>query len=206
MDDAASTPPAFDVVALVASAGGLAALTAVLANLPADFPAAVVVVQHLNPTRPSLLAPLLDQRSGLPVAAARDGDRIRPGTVCVAPPDRHLVVGPGGVLGLTATAPVHFARPSADTMLESVARSFGPRAIAVILTGAGADGADGVRLVKQMGGTVIAQDRPTSQSFGMPGAAIRTGCVDAVLPLDEIAPALVHLVNGDGRRPAGGGQ
>jgi two-component system, chemotaxis family, protein-glutamate methylesterase/glutaminase len=194
MADVPSPMPAFNVVALVASAGGLSALTAVLSHLPGDFPAAVVVVQHLDPTRPSLLAKILAQQCDLPVHQARHGDRLRPGTVFIGPPDHHLLVGPDGVLALTSTEPVHYARPSADALLESVGRSYGPRAVAVVLSGAGSDGADGVRLVKQMGGTVIAQDRPTSQSFGMPGAAIHTGCVDAVLPLGEIAPALVHLV------------
>ena len=205
MDDAHPRPSAYDVVALVASAGGLNALSAVLSNLPADFPAAIVVVQHLDPTRPSLLARILDRRSGMPVSEARHGDRIRPGAVYVAPPDHHLVVGPMGILELTTTAPVHFARPSADTLLESVGLSYGPRAVAVILSGAGGDGADGARLVKRMGGTVLAQDRPTSETFGMPGAAIHTGCVDAVLPLGKIAPALVHLVNGDCRWPTSAG-
>lgn len=194
MDEHAPPSPPFEVVALVASAGGLAALTAVLSQLPPDFPAAVVVLQHVDPSRPSLLSEILGRRSGLPVREARHGDRLLPGTVLVAPPAYHLVVGPGGGVALTSTEPVHYARPSADSLLESIGRSFGPRAIAVVLTGAGSDGADGVRVVKQAGGTVIAQDRPTSQSFGMPGAAIRTGCVDAVLPVAEIAPALIHLV------------
>jgi two-component system, chemotaxis family, protein-glutamate methylesterase/glutaminase len=194
MDDSAPSSPAFDVVALVASAGGLPALSAVLSHLPAEFPAAVVVVQHLDPTRPSLLAKILSSRSGLPVSQARHGDRLRPGAVFVATPDHHLVVRPDGALALTTTAPVHYARPSADTLLESVGRSFGPRAIAVVLSGAGSDGSGGVRVIKEMGGTVIAQDRPSSLSFGMPSAAIHTGCVDSVLPLGEIAPALVHLV------------
>jgi len=194
MADPAGPAPSFDVVALVASAGGLAALTAVLSHLPGDFPAGVVVLQHLDPSRPSLLTEILGRRSDLPVREAHHGDRLRRGAVFVAPPGRHLLVGPGGVLALTSTAPVHYARPSADALLESIARNFGPRAIAVVLSGAGYDGADGVRVVKQMGGTVIAQDRGTAQSYGMPGAAIHTGCVDAVLPLAEIAPALVHHV------------
>ncbi len=195
MDKPAAPSPPFDIVALVASAGGLPALTAVLSGLPADFRAAVVVLQHLDPRRPSLLAKLLHLHSGLPVYEARQGDHIGPGVVLVAPPDRHLLIDCDGMISLTGTQPVHFVRPSADTLLESVAQGFGRRAVAVVLTGSGTDGADGVRIVKQMGGTVIAQDRPTSQNFGMPGAAIRTGCVDSVLPLREIAPALVHLVN-----------
>jgi two-component system chemotaxis response regulator CheB len=194
MDDARSTTPAFEVVALVASAGGLPALSRVLSHLPADFPAAVVVVQHLDPTRPSLLSKILAQHCALPVCEARHGDRLLPGAVFIGPPDHHLLVRPGGVLALTSTEPVHYSRPSADALLESVAHTFGPRAIAVVLSGAGSDGSDGVRVLKGMGGTVIAQDRPTSQSFGMPGAAIHTGCVDAVLPLGEIAPALVNLL------------
>jgi two-component system chemotaxis response regulator CheB len=194
MAEAMPTAPTFEVVALVASAGGLPALSQVLSHLPADFPAAIVIVQHLDPSRPSLLAKILGQSCALPVCEARNGDRLRPGAVFIGPPDRHLLVRAGGELVLTSTRPVHYSRPSADTLLESVASAFGPRAIAVVLSGAGIDGSDGVRALKGSGGTVIAQDRPTSQSFGMPGAAIHTGCVDAILPLGEIAPALVNLV------------
>jgi two-component system, chemotaxis family, protein-glutamate methylesterase/glutaminase len=194
MDKPAPPMAAFDVVAIVASAGGLLALSKVLSHLPAGFPAAIVVVQHLNPRRPSLLTEILLRRVALPVREARHGDRIRPGCVYIGPPNHHLVVGPGGVIALTSTEPVHYARPSADTLLESVGRVFGSRAVAVVLSGAGVDGADGVRAVKRGGGTVIAQDRATSQSFGMPGAAIATGCVDSVLPLPEIAAALVDRV------------
>ncbi len=194
MDKPAAPRPAFDVVAMVASAGGLLALSSVLSQLPSDFPAAIVVVQHLDPRRPSMLTQILLRRATLPVREARHGDRLQPGIVHVAPPGHHLVVGIGGVLALTSTEPIHYSRPSADTLLESVGRSFGPRAIAVVLSGAGVDGADGVRAVKHGGGTVIAQDRATSQSFGMPGAAVATGCVDSVLSLPEIAAALVHLV------------
>jgi two-component system chemotaxis response regulator CheB len=194
MDNPAPHPGPFDVVVLVASAGGIPALTTILSRLPADFPAAVIVLQHLDPSHPSLLAQILGRCARLPVHQARQGDRLLPGAVFVAPPDRHLLVDGEGVISLTETEPVHFVRPSADHLLKSIARSFGRRAVAVVLTGSGLDGAEGIRLIKQMGGTVIAQDRPTSSSFGMPGAAIRTGCVDSILPLGAIASALVHLV------------
>ena len=95
---------------------------------------------------------------------ARQGDHIGPGVVLVAPPDRHLLIDCDGMISLTGTQPVHFVRPSADTLLESVAQGFGRRAVAVVLTGSGTDGADGVRIVKQMGGTVIGKDRPTSRT------------------------------------------
>lgn len=198
MNEAGPTKPTFPVVAMVASAGGLAALSAVLSRLPQDFAAAVAIVQHLDPTRPSLLASILGQSSGLPVRQARQGDRLRPGLALVAPPDHHLIVRPDATLALTSTAPVHYSRPSADALLESLGHGFGARVVAVVLSGAGSDGAEGARVVKLAGGVVLAQDRATCQSFGMPGAAIHAGCVDAVLPLDEIAPALVQIV---GHRP-----
>ena len=127
---------------------------------------------------------------------AEDGDRIEPGTVYIAPPDNHLLANANGTLSLTQTELVHFVRPSADLLFESVAASFRDRAIAVVLTGSGADGAMGVRAIKKMGGTVIAQDEETSEFFAMPSAAIATGHVDFVLPLEEIRPALVTLVVG----------
>ena len=185
---------AFDVVALAASAGGLGALNLVFAELPGDFPAALVVVQHLDPRHRSLMAEILGRRTRLRVKQAAEGDELRPGTVFIAPPDRHLLVNPDGTLSLARTQLVHFVRPSADLLFESVAASYRERALAVVLTGTGIDGTMGVQAIKKMGGTVIAQDEPSSDFFGMPGAAIQTGSVDLILPLTGIAPALVGLV------------
>src|SRR5437870_2049758 len=185
---------AFDVVAMAASAGGIAALGRVLADLPPDFPAAIVVVQHLDPRHRSLMADILRRRTELAVVQASEGDRVVPGTVFIAPPDRHLLVNSDGTLSLTESELVHFLRPSADLLFESVAASYKDRAVAVVLTGTGSDGAMGVQAIKKMGGTVIVQDEKTSEFSGMPGAAIHTGSVDFVLPLDEIASALVTLI------------
>jgi len=185
---------AFDVVALAASAGGLTALSTLLACLPAGFPAAVVLVQHLDPRHRSLMAEILTRRTSLPVKQAEEGDRLRPAMVFVAPPNRHLLVNPDGTLSLSQSELVHFVRPSADLLFESVAASYKGRAIAVVLTGSGSDGAMGVRAIKKMGGTVIVQDEKTAEFFGMPGAAIQTGHADFILPLNEIGSALVTLV------------
>ena len=185
---------AFEIVALAASAGGLNALSEVLSALPASFPASIVVVQHLDPRHRSLMAKILSGRTSLAVKEAEEGDLLRPGTVYVAPPDRHLLVNPDGTLSLTQSEMVHFVRPSADLLFESVAASFKYKAIAVVLTGSGSDGCMGAKAIRKMGGTVIAQDQATSQFFGMPGAAIQSGNVDFILPLVEIPSALVTLV------------
>ena len=185
---------AFDVVALAASAGGLTALSQVLAGLPNDFPATIVVVQHLDPRHRSLMVDILSRRTALRVKQAEEGDRLASATVYIAPPNRHLLVNPDGSLSLSQSELVHFVRPSADLLFESVAASYRDRSIAVVLTGTGSDGVMGVQAIKKMGGTVIVQDEKTSEFFGMPGAAIQTGSVDFVLPLDEVASALVTLV------------
>lgn len=189
-----SPDAAFDVVALASSAGGLQALSQVLSGLPVEFPAAVAVVQHLDPRHRSLMADILSRRTALQVKQAEEGDRLCAGTVYIAPPDKHLLVNGDGTCSLSHSELVHFVRPSADLLFESVAASFKERAIAVVLTGSGSDGSMGVRGIKKMGGTVIAQDQATSEFFGMPGAAIQTGSVDFVLPLAEIPSALVTLV------------
>jgi two-component system, chemotaxis family, protein-glutamate methylesterase/glutaminase len=189
-------PPDFEIVALAASAGGLKALTDVLATLPADFPAAIVVVQHLDRRHRSLMAEILNRRTALQVVEAREGDLLQPGRAYIAPPDRHLLVNADRTLSLSQTELVHFVRPSADLLFESTAASYKERAIAVVLSGSGMDGAMGVRAIKKMGGTVIVQDEKTSEHFGMPDAAQRTGMADFILPLPEIAPALQTLVKG----------
>jgi two-component system, chemotaxis family, protein-glutamate methylesterase/glutaminase len=185
---------AFDVVAVASSAGGLKALTEVLSPLRSDFPAAVVIVQHLDPRHRSLMAEILDRCSELPVNQVEGGEALQRGTVFIAPPDNHVLVDPEGVLSLSKSELVHFVRPSADLLFESVAASYKERAIAVVLTGSGSDGSLGVEAVKKMGGTVIAQDEATSEFPDMPRAAVRTGSVDFVLPLDAISSALVSLV------------
>lgn len=184
----------FDIVALASSAGGLTALSEVLACLPSDFPAAIVVVQHLDPRHRSLIAEILSRRTTLRVKEAEEGNHLNSATVFIAPPNRHLLVNSDGTVSLTQSELVHFVRPSADLLFESVAAAYKERAIAVVLTGSGSDGSMGVQAVKKMGGTVIVQDEKTSEFFGMPGAAIQTGNVDFILPLAEISPALVTLV------------
>jgi two-component system chemotaxis response regulator CheB len=190
--------PGFDIIALAASAGGLRALTDVLSALPRDFPVALVVVQHLDPRHRSLMAEILGKRTALRVQEAREGAALQPGLAYVAPPNRHLLVNPDSTLSLSQSELVHFVRPSADLLFESAAASYRERAIAVVLSGSGKDGAMGVRAIKKMGGTVIVQDEKTAEFFGMPGAAQQTGIVDFILPLHEIAPALQTLVNGSG--------
>jgi two-component system chemotaxis response regulator CheB len=185
---------AYDIVAVASSAGGLVALGRILPALPPDFPASVAVVQHLDPRHRSLMAEILSRHALMPVVQADQGQRMERGTVYIAPPNRHLLVSPGGRLSLTDSELVHFVRPSADLLFESVAGSYRDRAIAVVLTGCGQDGAMGVRAIKKMGGTVIVQDEQSSEFQGMPQAAIRTGDVDFVLPLGDIAAALVTLV------------
>ena len=164
-----------------------------LAALPADFPASLVVVQHLDPRHRSVMAEILSRRSKVPVKEAEEGDALRGGRGYIAPPNRHLLVNPDHTLTLTQTELVHFVRPSADLLFESVAATFKERAIAVVLSGSGHDGAMGVKAIKKMGGTVIVQDARNAEFSGMPESAMATGLVDFVLPLDDIAPALQKL-------------
>ena len=175
------------------------ALAEILGKLPATFDAVIVCVQHLDPRHRSLMPQVMARRSSLPVFEAADGMEVEPGHVYLAPPDRHMLVNGDRTISLTQTELVNFVRPSADLLFESVAAAYGGRAIAVVLTGAGKDGSMGVTAIKKRGGTVIVQDEATSEFFGMPSAAIRTGTVDFVLSLDEIPAALVTLLAGEAR-------
>jgi two-component system, chemotaxis family, protein-glutamate methylesterase/glutaminase len=175
------------------------ALQTVIGALPRKFPAAVLVVQHLDPRHKSLLAELLARRTPLVVKEAVDREVIEAGTVYIAPPDNHFLVANGHV-SLTSSELVHYTRPSADLLFESVAASYRSRAIGVILTGSGADGATGLRAIKEQGGTTIAQDPQTAEYGSMPAHACAASCVDFKLPLDTIGPAIVSLVLGDNAR------
>lgn len=184
----------FDIVAVVSSAGGLVAVRHILEHLPGDFPASIVIVQHLDPRHRSLMAEILSRHTALAVKQAEEGDRLVPGHVALARPDRHLLVNPDRTLSLSQSELVHFLRPSGDLLFESVAASYKARAIAVVLTGTGSDGSMGVRGIKKMGGTVIVQDPKDAEFSGMPEAVIATQLVDFVLPLTDIAGALITLV------------
>jgi two-component system chemotaxis response regulator CheB len=185
--------PPFAVIAIGASAGGIEALFAVLTPLPGSFPVPVLIVQHMDPRHKSLLAGLLGRRCRLPVKQAANEETIRDGVVYIAQPDMHLIVRSGRLV-LTDTAQVHFSRPSIDLLFQSVADNYGDRAIAVILSGSGVDGADGIRAIKAKGGTTLVQHPSTAAHAGMPRAARATNCVDFTLPLEEIGPALASLV------------
>ena len=157
-----------------------------------DLPAAVLIVQHLHPHHASVLAYLLGRHCPLEVRQAVHDDEIVGGIVYVAPPDMHLLVA-GGRVELSRSKLVHYSRPSIDLLFESVAGSYGARAIGVVLTGSGVDGANGLRAIKGTGGTTVVQDPSTAAHRSMPQAAIATGCVDHVLALDEIGPALSRM-------------
>jgi len=196
----------YPVIAMAASEGGLKALSVILSGLPADFPAAIAIVMHLAPDHISILAEILDSRTELEVKQAKTGDFLCRSCVFVAPPNHHLFVAKDGRLKLSTSAAekVHHARPSAEPLFASVAAVYKKTAIAVVLTGGDGDGSFGVQIIKDAGGQVIAQDRPTSQNFSMPETSIKTGDVDFILPLDAIAPKLIELVGsaGDKRRAA----
>ncbi len=187
----------YDIVAIAASAGGITALGHVLSGLPDGFPVPVVVVQHLDPRHKTIIAEVLGRRAKLPVVLAQGGEHAKAGKIYVAPPNHHLLVEAKGVLVLSSSELVHFLRPSADLLFESVAAVYGPRAIACVLTGTGSDGAMGASAVKSRGGTVIAEDPALAEFKGMPEAAIASGAVDFILPLDEIATVIRGLVEAD---------
>jgi two-component system chemotaxis response regulator CheB len=189
--------PRFRIVAITASAGGVQALSKVLSELPAECPAPIVVVQHLDPNHQSLLPEILKRRCKIRIKQAEEGDSLENGTAFIAPPDQHLLVNGDGTLSLSHSDLVHFVRPSADLLFESVAASHQDSAIAVVLTGTGSDATMGVQAMDKMGGIVIVQDPETADFAGMPQASINTGAVDEILALERIAPRLMALVNTD---------
>lgn len=189
----------FPIVALVGSAGGLDAALRVLSPLPGTFQASVIVLIHSPPERPSNLVDVISRECALPVFAAEHGLVLRPQQVIVVPPGRHLLVTPGTEAPETALIVSGLyppSRPSADLLLATLATAVGPRAVAVILSGGGHDGATGATAVHICGGIVFATDETSSRHYSMPLAAIRRdAAVDRILPLDGIADALQQLVS-----------
>lgn len=191
--DLATKTPAYSVVAIGASAGGIPALISILAALPAAFPLPILVVQHLSAKLPSRLPDVLGFRTALAVKWAEDGEAMKPGTVYVAPRDRHLLVTPNRRIALSLADRVGWWKPAVDLLFQSAAESDGERTIAVVLSGAMWDGAKGMAAVAQAGGITIVQDEITSDHFDMPAAALDLGRADVMMSPHKIAQALQIL-------------
>jgi two-component system chemotaxis response regulator CheB len=187
------------VLVIGSSTGGPEALAKVLPALPASLPVPVLLVQHMPPVFTTQFAQRLDRLSPLRVVEAVDGTPLVPGTVHLAPGDRHLVVRTtprGQVTALTADPPENFCRPAVDPLFRSAVAAYGGAVLGVVLTGMGADGRAGAGEIRAAGGTVLVQDQATSVVWGMPGAVAQAGYADEVLPLDRVAEAIAGHLSG----------
>jgi two-component system chemotaxis response regulator CheB len=192
-------PSALQVIAIGSSTGGPQALLSVLKGIGPALTVPILITQHMPPTFTTIMAQHLAKASGAAAAEARDGEIVQPRRIYVAPGDYHMTIaeeGPAKLIRLNQAATENFCRPAVDPMLRSVAKAYGGHVLAVILTGMGQDGAKGSVAVANAGGTVIAQDEPTSVVWGMPGAAAQAGACEAVLPLTEIGSYLRRAMGG----------
>lgn len=192
--DQAPEPP-FPLVAIAASLGGPKALSQLLRMIPKGFPAPICICQHISEGFTHGLAQWLAYETALRVVEAQDGDWLAAGTVFIAPSGAHLLVTDDGRIRLDHGPPVMGFRPSCDLLLSSAAHAFGRRCIGVVLTGMGRDGARGLKEIRARGGRTLVQDEATCVVYGMPAAAVELGAATEILPLDEIAPALIRLVD-----------
>jgi two-component system chemotaxis response regulator CheB len=186
----------FSCVVIASSTGGPMALCQLCPGLPADFSVPIFLVQHNTSGFDRGFVQWLDEYANLNVRLAEEGTVPASGYIYVAPTDRHLVIGDKGI-AFNYGEPVNNQKPAADMLFKSAAEIYGDSVISVVLTGMGCDGAEGTRIVKKSGGITIAQDESSSMIYGMPQAAVETGCVDMVLPLGEIASKLVSLTIGE---------
>lgn len=186
-----------ELIAIGTSLGGLNALSMLLGDLRPGLPLPIVVVQHRAISSDGRgLAQLLQEHSGLVVMEAEDKMPLEPKTVYLAPADYHLLVEERGVLALSTDPAVRSARPSIDVLFQTAAKAYGSALLAVLLTGASSDGADGLAAVKARGGRAIVEDPATAECRTMPAAALAATAVDYVLPLSRIGGHLVTLVEG----------
>jgi two-component system chemotaxis response regulator CheB len=185
-----------ELIVIGTSLGGLNALSSLLGELPCTLRVPVVIVQHRGAGVDSSLARLLANRSALTVVDAEDKMPIEPCHAYLAPPDYHLMIESRGVVALSTDAPVRSARPSIDVLFESAAHVYGPAVVGVVLTGASADGADGLRCIKQRGGIAVVQDPATAECPTMPSAALSATPVASVLPISRMAHYLSALTDG----------
>lgn len=188
------TPPGSTakIVAIAASTGGPQALQQILSRLSADFPVPIAVAQHMSPGFMEGFAEWLDGAVELSVCLVEDGARLRPGVVSIAPENVHLEITGDGLTRFNTQPPIGGFRPSANVLFESAAQSYGDGVLAVVLTGMGRDGVDGLRAVHKAGGRVVVQDEESCVVYGMPEAAVSAGLADTTTPLEDIAAELIH--------------
>jgi two-component system chemotaxis response regulator CheB len=189
----ARAPQPARAIVVGGSAGALDALRAILPALPGEFTIPIALVVHVQPDKPSYLAHILAGLCALRVKEAEDKEAAAPGTVYLAPPNYHLLIERDRTFSLSVDAPVHYSRPSIDVVFESAADAYGRELVGVLLTGASADGAEGLRTIHQAGGTTVVQSPETAASRTMPEAALRLFTPDQVLPLHAIGPFLAGL-------------
>ncbi len=189
----AEAAPNFPLVAIAASLGGPKALSAILRMIPKAYPASICVCQHISDGFTNGLAQWLSSETALRVTEATDDEALSPGTVFIAPSGAHLLVSRSGRIRLDDGPPRMGFKPSCDLLLISAAEAFGRRAIGVVLTGMGKDGALGLKEIRALGGRTIVQDEASCIVFGMPREAVEIGAAEQVLPLHQIAPALIQL-------------
>lgn len=183
----------YEAVVIGTSAGGLLALTTLLAALPADFPLPVMVVQHRSREERTLLEEVLAQKCRIRIRQAEEKEKIRGGTVYFAPPDYHLLLESNHTFSLSGEERVNYSRPSIDVLFETAAQVYQNKLLAIILTGANHDGAAGISLIKKLGGATIAQNPATAQYPFMPEAAIAAGGIQQVLDLEQIRLLLLEI-------------
>lgn len=186
--------PGHDIIVIGASAGGLKALGAIVAKLPAGMNASIFIVQHLPADKPSMLPQILEDLGSLPVTHPTDGAKFKKGHIYVAPPDHHLLIARGSVRVVRGPQENRF-RPAIDALFRSAARTYGPRVIAVVLTGYLDDGTVGLQAVKKRGGTAIVQSPEEAEYPSMPRNAMRYVTIDHCAPLAEIPDLLIRIAD-----------
>ena len=200
-----------EIVAIGVSTGGPNALAELIPALPADFPVPIVIVQHMPPLFTRLLAERLDDKSAIRVKEGSVGEPLANGLAIIAPGGNHMVVERGAAgnhVGLNSGPLENSCRPAVDVLFRSVSEIYGAGVLAIVMTGMGQDGLHGCEVVRQRGGHVFVQDEKTSVVWGMPGFVAEAGLADEILPLNQLAPAIVRSVRvgRDAARVAGGGK
>lgn len=185
----------YEAIVIGVSSGGMSALKFIFSTLPADFNVPIIIVQHISSRTDSQWIKLLDDNSNLYIKEADEKEKIKNGTVYIAPPNYHLLIEKNKTFSLTIDEKVNFARPAIDVLFETAAEAYENKLIGIILTGSSSDGTLGLKKIKKYGGLTIAQDPKTAESPFMPKSAIAVVEIDYILPLGGIVDLLIKITS-----------